>query len=81
MKFASGIPLAALLGASLLVTIVPAHGRDKDKDKDKKEKPAAAQTVDSGSFGIFVRGQRVATETFSIQQQNGASSIKSQFKE
>ncbi|MGB8060339.1 MAG: hypothetical protein WCF26_00395 [Candidatus Sulfotelmatobacter sp.] len=75
MKFATGIRVAALLVASLLVAIVPAHGREK------KEKAAGAKMVDSGSFGIFVRGQRVATETFSIQQQNGASSIKSQFKE
>ena len=39
------------------------------------------QTVDSGSFGVFVKGQRVATETFKIEQQNGASIIKSQLKE
>ena len=78
MKCSSGMRVAAVLLASLLVAAIPAHARDKN---DKKEKPAAAQTVDSGSFGIFVRGQRVATETFNIQQQNGASSIKSQFKE
>ena len=78
MKFQSGMRVAALLGTSLLVVTIPAHGRDKS---DKKEKPAGAQTVDSGSFGIFVKGQRVATETFNIQQQNGASSIKSQLKE
>jgi len=49
---------------------------------DKKEKPGTGpQTVDSGSFGIFVRGQRVATETFTVQQQNGASIIKSQVKD
>jgi hypothetical protein len=78
VKFQSGMRVTALLGASLLVATIPAHGRDKS---DKKEKPAGAQTVDSGSFGIFVKGQRVATETFNIQQQNGASSIKSQLKE
>jgi hypothetical protein len=48
---------------------------------DKKEKPASAQIVDSGSFGVFIKGQRVATETFKIEQQNGASIIKSQLKE
>jgi len=49
---------------------------------DKKEKPkSAAQTVDSGSFGVFVKGQRVVTEIFHIQQENGNSSIKSQLKE
>jgi len=48
---------------------------------DKKEKPAAPQTVDSGSFGVFIKGQRVATETFAIQHENGISIIKSQLKE
>jgi hypothetical protein len=50
-------------------------------DKKDKIKPEATQTVDSGSFGIFVKGQRVATETFHIQQQSGNSVIKSQLKE
>ena len=48
---------------------------------DKKERPEPAKTVDSGSFGVFVKGQRVATETFNVQQQNGTSTIKSQLKE
>jgi hypothetical protein len=50
------------------------------KDKDKANTPPP-QTVDSGAFGIFVKGQRVATETFRIDQQNGTSIIKSQLKE
>lgn len=53
-----------------------------DKDKDKKDSPkAAAQTVDSGSFGVFVRGRRVVTETFSVQQSNGVSTVKSHLQE
>jgi len=36
--------------------------------------------VDSGSFGVFVNGQRIATETFDIQQNSSGSTIKSQFK-
>ncbi|HEX3818966.1 MAG TPA: hypothetical protein VHW45_01470 [Candidatus Sulfotelmatobacter sp.] len=50
---------------------------------DKKEKPksAAAQIVDSGTFGVFIKGQRVVNETFTIEQKNGASIIKSQLKE
>jgi hypothetical protein len=51
------------------------------KDKDKNPKPSGAQTVDSGSFGIFVRGQRVVTETFSVQQDNGVSIVKSHLQE
>jgi hypothetical protein len=50
-------------------------------DKKNQAKAAPAQTVDSGSFGIFVKGARVATETFSIQQQTGSSVIKSQLKQ
>ena len=48
---------------------------------DKKAKTEGAQAVDSGAFGIFIRGQRVATETFHIAQQNGTSTIKSQLRE
>jgi hypothetical protein len=47
---------------------------------DKKDKPASG-TVDSGSFGIFVKGSRVVTETFSVQQENGLSTVKSQVQE
>jgi hypothetical protein len=36
--------------------------------------------VDSGSFGVFVNGQRVATETFSIQQRSDASVASSEVK-
>jgi len=48
---------------------------------DKKDQAKSAHTIDSGSFGIFVKGQRVAAETFDIQQQNNTSSIKSQLKQ
>ena len=50
-------------------------------DKKDKAKPAGAQQIDAGSFGVFVRGQRVVTETFSVQQDNGISVVKSQLKE
>ncbi len=50
---------------------------------DKKDKPKAAGSpmVDSGSFGVFVKGQRVVTETFSVQQENGISLVKSHLQE
>ena len=44
-------------------------------DKKDKAKPSS-QTVDSGSFGVFMKGQRVVTETFTIEQQNDISSIR-----
>ena len=65
------IVIAALLTVGLRANAV---------DKDKKDKPAAP-AVDSGSFGVYINGQRVLTETFNIQQQNGNSSVVSQLNE
>ena len=73
MKF----PVAIRIGVALmLLTAAAAFSKS-----DKKEKAQAAQVVDSGSFSISVKGQKVAVETFSIEQRNGASIIKSEFKE
>src|SRR5256885_5761293 len=44
-------------------------------------KEPTGQMVDSGSFGVFMNGKRVATETFSIQQSGGASTTSAQVKE
>lgn len=44
-------------------------------------KEAPGQTVDSGSFGIYVNGQRVATEHFTIQQHGTGSTVNSQLRE
>src|ERR1035441_6353728 len=62
---------------AVLLCAVGTYARDK---KDNPKSPAVQQ-VDSGSFGVFVRGQRVVTETFSVQQDNGVSVVKSQLKE
>lgn len=76
MKFDLWIVRAvALLGATSLAVAASAA------DKKNQAKAAPAQSVDSGSFGIFVKGQRVATETFSIQQETSSSVIKSQLKQ
>jgi len=49
---------------------------------DKKDKPGASdKLVDSGSFGVYIRGQRVVTETFSVEQENGTSTVKSRLQE
>lgn len=50
-------------------------------DKKDKDKGSGSQEVDSGSFGVFIKGQRVITETFRVEQQNGANLIKAQLKE
>jgi hypothetical protein len=60
--------------AGLMLPQLAAAG-DKDKPKDN-----AGQMVDSGTFGVFLNGQRIATETFSIQQTSAGSIATSQFK-
>jgi hypothetical protein len=69
---------ATILRTTAIVLIFAActlaHARDK-------KNPAKPQNVDSGTFGIFVKGVRVANETFTIHQQNDASVIKSELKE
>jgi hypothetical protein len=68
----------------VLAAVLPAFAADKNSDKpDKKDKskPAPGQTIDSGSFGVFIKGQRVVTETFKVQQAEGGSIITSQLKE
>jgi hypothetical protein len=65
----------ALLAAASLAVSAPAS------DKKNQAKAAPAQAVDSGSFGIFLKGARFATETFSIQQEANSSVIKSQLKQ
>ena len=60
--------------ASLLLLPVLAMAGDKEKSKD------AGQVVDSGSFGVFLNGRRIATETFSIQQNANGSIATSEFK-
>ena len=76
MKFDLRIVHAAALLAAVSLAVSAAAA-----DKKNQAKAAPAQTVDSGSFGIFMKGVRVATETFSIQQETSSSVIKSQLKQ
>ena len=46
----------------------------------EKEKEPEGQKVDSGSFGVFMGGHRVGTETFAIYQNQNGSVIESEFK-
>ncbi len=48
--------------------------------KDKEKPKPGAKIVDSGSFGVFSSGTRIATETFSIEQSATGSRISSEFK-
>lgn len=79
MKFEIRMYRAAAVILASSLAVFAAAG--KPADKKDKIKPAPPQTVDSGSFGVFIKGQRVATETFNVAQQEGASIIKSQLKE
>jgi len=67
----------AALGLAIAVVVAGAAGADQ------KEQPKGgqAQVVDSGSFGVFIRGQRMLTETFSIQQASSGSIVKAQLRE
>jgi hypothetical protein len=67
--------LTIMLGSSLAFAGTPA-GDKKDKDKG-----VPVQKVDSGSFGVFIKGKRMATESFSVDQENGSSVVKSQLKD
>jgi len=51
------------------------------KDKKDEAKPHGASMVDSGSFGVFVKGQRVVTESFTVQQDNGISTVKAHLQD
>lgn len=60
----------------ILVLALPALAGDKKKKKQE----APATVVDSGSFGVFVSGRRVATETFTIKQKEDMSITSSDIK-
>ncbi len=66
-----------MVAVAVLASTVAVYAADK-KDKPK---PAGPQQVDAGAFGVFVRGQRVMTENFTVQQENGVSVVKSQLQE
>ena len=63
--------LARFFAAIVVVTIcisataIPPRGGDQKK---ASKGVAKAQVVDAGSFGIFVNGKRIGTETFHIEQ-------------
>ncbi len=41
----------------------------------EKEKEAAGKTIDSGTFSVLKNGRHVATETFSVQEGSGGSTV------
>jgi hypothetical protein len=74
MKF----PIRRILVSSLVLAAValPAFG-----GKAKKENVANSQRIiDSGTFGVYINGKRIASEKFEITQTSDASVAKSEFK-
>jgi hypothetical protein len=70
--------VAALLTA--LAITAGAWVKSQDKNKTALPKAAASRVVDSGSFGIFMEGKRVGTETFHIEEGPGVSVATSDVK-
>jgi hypothetical protein len=75
-----------ILGSGIVLSIVAvaalAASGGTRASGDKKDKPRASdRAVDSGTFGVFIKGQRVVSEDFSVRQENGNSVIKAQLKQ
>lgn len=66
---------AVVLSAALLAATGLSAG-DKDKTSDKLE----AKVVDAGSFGIYLDGKRIGTETFKIEQRPDYSIATAEIK-
>jgi len=73
----TGLMVRTVLALGGVCLLVVSTGTTASGTSDKTP---VAQTVDSGSFGVFINGQRVATETFSVHQSSDGSSIISRFK-
>jgi hypothetical protein len=67
MKFVSKIAVAVMVLAGFTFA------------GDKKAAPAGTM-VDAGSFGVYVNGKRIGTETFQIEQLADSSVAKSEFR-
>jgi hypothetical protein len=66
-----------VLAAVTALSVTFGFAGKKKEQHAPKEQP---KVVDSGSFGIFVNGNRIATETFKIEQSESGSVVNSEFK-
>src|SRR5690348_12779242 len=60
----------------LIMVLLPASLLCSSQEKDKK----SVKVVDDGSFGIFMNGKRIATETFHIEQHSDMGVATSEIK-
>lgn len=65
---------------SVLAISLPLVAGNQKKKKDADKEKTSAHVVDSGSFGIFVSGRRIATETFSVKQMPEGSITTSEIR-
>lgn len=65
---------------SLIALFVLASSFSWAAKKPDTPKSGGSQVVDSGSFGLFKAGRRLATETFRIEQSSDSSMTTSEFK-
>ena len=82
MKLSS--PNRTFLGSVTLLLVLGAAFETSALESrlDKKDKPSpASSAIDSGTFGVFIKGQRVVSEDFTVQQENGNSVVKAQIKQ
>jgi len=61
------VKLAILLSA-VLASSACLNAADKPQPQNKDKDKGGAKVADSGSFGIYLNGRRVGTETFSITE-------------
>jgi hypothetical protein len=69
-----------LLAFMMAITLAGSSASSAAPLPKEKEKEHEGKMVDSGSFGVFQKGHRVGTETFSIYQTGYGSDIRSEFK-
>lgn len=76
-SLSSGSFFRLLTCLTALVLCLTAFAAPEPKEKEKEPD---GKLIDSGSFGVFQKGRRVGTETFSIYQTSYGSLIRSEFK-
>lgn len=64
----------------LFMLLVLASATLVAQPKKEKKSKEPVKLVDSGSFGVYVNGQRVATESFKIEERPSVKVISSEFK-
>jgi hypothetical protein len=81
MRWARAFVLGRLLSSFAIPSLALAGFAAPAPEKKEKTKPEANEKIDAGTFAIVIKGQRVASETFNIEQKNGISITKSEVKE